>query len=156
MPLTNNKSGLKSRIDSFSASGSTAGSLGTAWAWYMLSPKWAGIWPSTSQPAAYNAPKLQKIAVLMTDGEYNYFSGGSKSSSTVNSYTQSLCTNMKNAGITVYTVGFELGSNNSAAKTMLTNCASDSSKFYDAADGAALRQAFRDIALQLAQLRISH
>ncbi|MEZ5853886.1 MAG: pilus assembly protein TadG-related protein [Hyphomicrobiaceae bacterium] len=156
MPLTNDKSALKARINSFEASGSTAGSLGTAWAWYMLSPKWANIWPTTSRPAPYHTQKLQKIAVLMTDGEYNYFSGGSKSSSTVNSYAQSLCTGMKNEGITVYTVGFSLGSNNSAAKTMLQNCATDSTKFYDAEDGAALRQAFRDIALQLAKLRLSN
>ena len=68
----------------------------------------------------------------------------------------SLCTAMKNPalGITVYTVGFALGGNNTAINT-LRDCASDPSKFYNAEDGQALRLAFRDIALQLAKLRLS-
>jgi hypothetical protein len=78
----------------------------------------------------------------------------SKSASTVNTYALSICTGMKNAGIDVYTIGFELGNNNTA-KNMLRSCASDSSKFYEANDGDALRQAFRDVALQLAKLRLS-
>ena len=54
-----------------SPGGTTAGQLGTAFAWYMLSPNWADIWPADSKPAAYGTAKLRKIAVLMTDGAYN-------------------------------------------------------------------------------------
>jgi hypothetical protein len=62
---------------------------------------------------------------------------------------------MKNGtGITVYTVGFALGGNTTAINT-LRNCASDTSKFYEADNGEALRAAFRDIALQVAKLRLS-
>ncbi|HRD75643.1 MAG TPA: pilus assembly protein, partial [Hyphomicrobiaceae bacterium] len=53
MPLTSNKTDLKARIDSFSASGATAGALGTAWAWYMISPNWAHFWPEANRPVAY-------------------------------------------------------------------------------------------------------
>lgn len=154
MPLTSDRTVLKNRIDTFTASGSTAGALGTAWAWYLLSPKWAHFWPSASRPVAYGTANTQKIAVLMTDGEYNYWGGASANVTTTNNKTLSLCSGMKTAGITVYTVGFDLGGSN-AAINMLRSCASDPSKFYNAEDGAALRAAFRDIALQIATLRLS-
>ena len=155
--------------------GSTAGQMGTAWAWYMLSPNWASLWPEASRPVAYNTEGVEKIAILMTDGAYNtgHCNGvvakdsgsGSGGNSTKincnannglsNTQAQQLCTSMKTGtGITVYTVGFALGGNEEAINT-LRNCASDTTKFYNAADGAALRQAFRDIALQVAKLRLS-
>jgi putative Flp pilus-assembly TadE/G-like protein len=70
MPLTSDKTALLNKVAGLTAAGGTAGHLGTAWAWYTLSPNWSSLWP-TSTPAAYGTPKLQKIAVLMTDGEYN-------------------------------------------------------------------------------------
>ena len=50
VPLTSNKTLLNSTIDSFSATGATAGHIGTAWAWYLVSPKWNSVWPAS--PAA--------------------------------------------------------------------------------------------------------
>lgn len=172
-PLSNDKTMLKRRIDKLTLAGSTAGHIGTAWAWYALSPSWAYLWPSANRPAAYHTDKLQKIAILMTDGEYNMAhcngvlakdSDNGSSSSQINcnatngqAFTQaaSMCTAIKNnTGITVYTIGFALGGNATAVNT-LRNCATDASKFYEAEDGAALRLAFRDIALQIAKLRLS-
>jgi Flp pilus assembly protein TadG len=153
MPLSRDKAALKARIDSFVADGYTAGALGTETAWYLISPKWAGIWPAESRPAEYGAEKTQKIAVLMTDGEYNYYRGQYWSSAAVSAFAKNTCRTMKEAGVTVYTIGFQLDS--SRARDVLADCATDASKFYDAEDGAALRQAFRDIALQIAKLRLS-
>lgn len=158
VPLTDNKNHLKSRINSLQADGSTAGHLGTAWAWYMLSPKWSSYLESASAPAPYSdlttilpsgAPKLRKIAVLMTDGEYNtQYSGTSATDQ-----ARAICAAIKATGIEVFTVGFELGGNQSAIDT-LSQCASDPSKFYNATTGDALKQAFRDIALKASPLRI--
>jgi hypothetical protein len=172
-PLSNDKTMLKRRIDKLTLAGSTAGQLGTAWAWYTLSPNWAYLWPLASQPVAYFTDRTQKIAILMTDGEYNTAhcngvlandSGFGSNSSQIScnatngqAFTQaaSLCTAMKSGtGITVYTVGFALGGNATAIST-LRSCASDETKFYEAEDGVALRLAFRDIALQIAKLRLS-
>lgn len=81
VPLTSNKDTLKDVIKGFKASGNTAGHLGTAWAWYLLSPNWAGVFPEGSKPMPYSMladvgekgqPLLTKYAVLMTDGEFNY------------------------------------------------------------------------------------
>lgn len=175
-PLSNDKDALIARIDSLGLSGSTAGHLGTAWAWYMLSPNWSSILPAASRPGAYGDPKLKKIAILMTDGEYNtqYCSTNQhrgvrdrNSNGNTNQrgnctapngksadQAKALCTSMKTAGITVYTVGFDLGGNAVAIDT-LSKCATDPTKFYNAASGDQLRQAFRDIAVKISNLYLS-
>ncbi len=53
-PLTNNKTELKRQIDLLQAAGSTAGHIGVAWGWYLLSPNWGYLWPSASRPAPYS------------------------------------------------------------------------------------------------------
>jgi hypothetical protein len=65
-----------------------------------------------------------------------------------------LCSNMKAAGITIYTIGFALGGNQNAIDT-LNQCATDSTKFYNASNGDQLKQAFRDIGLKLSSLFLS-
>ena len=152
VPLTSNRATLKARIDALDTNGGTAGHLGTAWSWYMLSPAWSGIWPAASAPAAYNTPKLRKIAVLMTDGEYNTWYASTQGNSA--DQARQLCTNMKAQGIEIITVGFQLP--NATAEATLQHCASGSENFYNATDGVGLKQAFRDIALRLAPLRLSN
>ena len=166
-PLSNDKTMLKRRIDKMATGGGTAGHLGTAWAWYMLSPNWAYLWPGANQPKAYGTDKLQKYAILMTDGEYNtmYCNGApakNSSGAAINcnatngqSYNQArtLCTNMKAKGITVYTVGFALDTQ--TAKDTLLQCASSPDKFFNAEDGTELRLSFRAIALEVAKLSLS-
>jgi Flp pilus assembly protein TadG len=180
-PLSNDKTELKQRIDKLSTSGSTAGHLGTAWAWYLLSPNWNYLFPAASAASPYSdltvttsegMPKLKKIAVLMTDGEYNinYCKGveakNSDQSPDINCNSEngksspqatSLCTAMKapvNGGkIEVFAVGFQV---NETAKTLLKNCATDASHFYEATTGDALKAAFRDIALKISTLRLTN
>lgn len=173
-PLTNDKSKLTNAIKTLKAGGSTAGQVGIAWGWYTLSPKWSDIWPAGSDAAAYGLSDVKKIAVLMSDGEYNssYCKGvisqdstnGSGSildkincnASNGNAYDQSekMCAAMKQAGLTVYTVGFNL-INNQDAVDLMNNCASTPQSFYNAADGEQLRQAFRDIALKVSKLYLT-
>ena len=161
IPLSYDKSMLKDAIDEYEASGNTAGHLGTAWAWYMLSPNWAQRVPPTSRAGAYGQQGLRKIAILMTDGEYNtqYDEGFPVSSNSApngssTSQARTLCANMKAAGITIYTVGFELPQNGQSVET-LRQCASEPGNFYNADNGDALRQAFRDIALQISTLYLT-
>src|SRR6185295_9143626 len=44
VPLTDSSDQLRTAISKMKTGGSTAGHLGTAWAWYMLSPAWNAIW----------------------------------------------------------------------------------------------------------------
>jgi hypothetical protein len=173
VPMTSDKNVLHNKINSLVDGGNTAGHVGTAWAYYMLSPKWAPGLPSGSKPVAYGTAKTKKIAVLMTDGEYNMehesngapSSGNSTGVNGVDSPTQAqkICTDMKKllkagdpttAQIEVYTVGFQLGNNKTAINT-LSNCATDASHFYNSSTGDALKAAFRDIALKISTLYVS-
>jgi Flp pilus assembly protein TadG len=164
VPLTSDKTLLKNKIKNLTDGGGTAGQIGTAWAWYTLSPNWNTLWPAANQAAAYST-KLRKTAILMTDGEYNtdYDSHGVKTGTNgagpaanegSTNQARALCTAMKAKGITVYTVGFDLGGNQTAIDT-LNQCATDPSKFYNAANGEQLKEAFRDIALQLNKLYLT-
>ena len=177
MPLTSDKAALKAQINSYTVGGSTAGQIGLAWGWYMVAPNFGYLWPSASQrPAAYKTKDLMKVVILMTDGAFNtpYCNGviaadaGSGSGSdddhincnatNGNPFTQaqSLCTAIKNSAydITLYTVGFSVGSD-VTAKTFLTNCASDTSKAFFPATGSELKSSFKAIAQEISNLRIS-
>jgi Flp pilus assembly protein TadG len=152
-PLTNNKTALKDKIDDLVADGYTAGHLGTAFTWYMLSPNWSSVWPSDSTPATYTDKDTKKVAILMSDGDYNtWYNSNSKGNST--EQAADLCVNMKDTGITVYAIGFELAEG-SSAETVLQGCATDASKYFDADNGSELEQAFRDIGIQLSALYLS-
>lgn len=161
MPMSNDKTALTNKINGLTLGGGTAGHIGTAWAYYMISPKWASILPLASKPVAYTAPKNKKIAILMTDGEYNYTygntgiatnsGGGNANSNSSAGQALAICNQMKTDNIEVYTVGFDLQANQTALN-MLKNCASDASKAYSAADGDQLKAAFRDIALKISTL----
>jgi von Willebrand factor type A domain len=165
VPLTSDRTKLKNAIDAFTVSGSTAGHLGTAFAWYLLSPNWSNVWPAESKPALYGTPKLKKIAILMTDGEYNtllgeQYSDGSSQATTALSNAKSLCSGMKlkllpiDPNIEIYTVGFKL--NTSASKAMLKNCATSEDHYYETTSGDGLKSAFRDIALKISRLRLTN
>src|SRR5690606_15532509 len=49
IPLTSDRGVLHSNINALQAVGSTAGQIGVAWGWYMLSPNFGYLWPSESQ-----------------------------------------------------------------------------------------------------------
>jgi len=166
IPLTLDKAALQAAIANLSTQGSTAGHVGTAWTYYALSPKWNSVWPGTSQASAFNTKGLKKIAVLMTDGEYNItydskglivgdqYAGASVNGASSADQAVAVCTAMKRDGIDVYTVGFDLGGNQTAINT-LKSCASDASMAYNTATGEQLKQAFRDIAIKLTELHLS-
>ena len=174
VPLTSTKATLTTAITGFAASGSSGGHIGVAWGWYSISPNFSSIFTGTSTPAAYTAPHIKKVLILMTDGEYNSSycggvisqdstSGSGSASDHINcnapngntySQAQSLCTAMKAQDVIVYTVGFQIPAN-SSAETLVNNCATDAAHVYLPATGTALQDAFEAIGSDIAALRIS-
>ena len=153
------KDTLKNTINSYVASGWTAGHIGAAWGWYLLSPAWNGIFSGRSKPNNYDPEKVIKAVVIMTDGEFNaaYLNGDLASTDPVQadlSYGQfqTLCTGMKDNGIRVFTVGYDLPAA-SRALTELEACAT-TGDFHSAAAGN-LKNVFKDIADSLTALRVS-
>jgi hypothetical protein len=156
-PLSSDKEMLRRAVNGWTANGATAGQLGAAWAWYLLSPSWSAIWPAASKPEPYNDGKTTKVAILMTDGIYNTvhgYSNGDTGSTATNArrLAQDTCDAMRAKGITVYTIGFAAPSD---AKAALRRCAGDATKFFDAQDRDGLAAAFRAIADEINNLRLS-
>jgi Flp pilus assembly protein TadG len=79
VPLTDDNSPtgvLHTAASNLVAQGSTAGQVGLAWAWYMISPNFLGSvpsWPPSGSyaPVAYATPNTLKVVILMTDGDFN-------------------------------------------------------------------------------------
>lgn len=141
-PLSSDKPSLKTAVGNLTTSGRTAGHLGTAWAWYVLSPKWSTVWGG-SAPNTYNPVGTYKAVVLMSDFEMNTYYAGSDNSSL---QTKKLCAAMKEAGITVYTVGYKVPANNATATDLWHSCASDPDKVFSADTVSELLAAFKAIA----------
>ncbi len=161
-PLTTDKEVLHAEAAKMDDHGNTAGHIGTAWAWYLLSPDWGYLWDDPeSIPVAYDHENLLKVAILMTDGVYNqqYCEGISSGSincsapDTATNQARALCTAMKAAGIIVYTVGFNVSG--SSAGTTMTMCASDASKAFLPESGEELIEDFAEIGQDITELRLS-
>lgn len=173
-PLSSDKPGLHAKINALATSGSTAGHIGIAWGWNLVSPNFSYLWPTASEkPAAYGTPKLMKVVVIMTDGDFNtaYYNGvqsqnysiassSARANNNANNgspYTQAqaLCANMKAPGkdVIVYTVG--LGLDTQAAIDLMNQCATSPSHVYLPADGSELQDAFNDIAQKISKLRLT-
>lgn len=155
LPLTDDEDAIDAKVQSLSASGVTAGHLGTAWAWYLLSPEWSAVWTGASQPGAYAGTR--KFAILMTDGEYNTVNGtgtGWTYKTKSREAAKETCAAMKAKGLVVYTVGFEL--DQQAAIDVMTECATSETTAFLAEDGDELKAAFNAIANQIITLRLTN
>jgi len=169
-PLSSSVSAIKADIDALSVSGSTAGQIGIAWGWYMVSPNFGSLWPA-SAGASYNTAETLKAVIIMTDGEFNapycngvtargYNASNSRSNNcdpdNGEPYAQSraLCDAMKARGVVVYTVGFQIPAGGNP-DNLMRFCASTASSFYNAGSGTELSEAFNAIGRDITQLRIS-
>lgn len=164
-PLTSDKQRLLDAVGDLSTGGSTSGQLGIGWAWYLLSPNFGSVWDKDPNqmnvPLSYEAPETAKIAILMTDGEFNYATCNAVNTGTAcdpakSPYSQAedICAAMKVQDITIYTVGLQL---NKAqyGDDFLLKCATSPQHAFLADDNAQLEQAFKDIAVSINRLRIS-
>lgn len=154
VPLTNDRARLLSAVERFHADGWTAGHIGAAWAWYMVSPNWSSIWPAESRPEPYGKRDLVKAVVMMTDGEFNTSYRNGRQNATSGDQARKICANMKDEKVVVFTVGFDL--HERKAIRTLEDCATSERYHYLAQDGEDLRRAFNDIAVKLTQLRITN
>ncbi len=173
-PMTADKPTILSGINAMVADGQTHIGLGAAWGWRMLSPRWRGLWGGEMDtnllPLEYNTPRMNKAAIIMTDGDNTMLSGyrgaywylsdgklGTTNQTTaetqLDTRLSTVCTNMKNNNIIVYTISF--GSVSGASTTMLRNCASQSDFYFPSPDDATLQAAFQAIGDSLSNLRVS-
>ena len=157
LPLTNSYGSVKSKIDSLYASGNTLSNLGMVWGYRVLSPE-APFREGTN----WTDKKVKKVALLMTDGDNNigsaYSGYGPWSTYSLTDHDLDVklaatCENMKNDGITVYTVTFTSGINETT-RAYFRNCASEESKYYNAPSQEDLIDAFEAISRELSNIHI--
>ncbi|MEO1015496.1 MAG: TadE/TadG family type IV pilus assembly protein [Pseudomonadota bacterium] len=152
LPLTNDREELFTYIEELGADGYTAGHLGAAWGWYMLSPDWAPLFPEDAAPLPYDEPDSAKAIILMTDGAFNreYFDDELGDS---DDQARAMCDAIKaNSNIRIYSVAFQAPNSGEA---VLEYCASGAGFYFDPSNGDELEAAYQTIASSISDLRIN-
>jgi Flp pilus assembly protein TadG len=144
-----NWTALQNEVTAMQAGGSTNQTIGLVWGWQSL-----------TQGAPLNAPTLpkdtQQVIILLSDGlntQDRWYGDGSNQSSQVDGRMTTVCNNVKAAGITVYTVFVDLNGTQGNS-TVLQNCATDISKYYDLTSSGQIISTFNAIAEQITDLRV--
>lgn len=179
LPLTKEKGTVISKIGTMSENSSykpkTYIPAGLIWGLNTLSPTAPYVEGKAYDPRNTNP---RKVIVLMTDGEntmyydatrgkdsktgqhlnveydknYNLTAKGQARFKETNDDTLTLCQNIRNKGIEIFTVALAVDSED--GKTIVQNCASGEDHYYDAAGSDALAAAFSDIAKSLSVVRL--
>ncbi len=174
--LTADKQKLLDTINDFKADGVTAGGIAAQWGYYMLSPSWRSAIVNAKMgngPANFDSKKVSKVAILMTDGQFNTAFAGVKDGATPQmqqgaksrDYAEKICANMKSDGIAVFTIGFDLDNpgmsrtERDQAKAVLKDCStadtSTTRHYFEASTGEELDAAFQEIIASTARLAIT-
>jgi len=155
VPLTDvlNASGftaLNNEVTNMVAGGATNQAIGLEMGWMTITnsaPFSPGSLPKDTQP----------IVIILSDGlnTMDRWTGdGSNQDSGTDGRMSQVCTNVKAAGITVYAVFVDLNGTQGNS-TVLQNCASDASKYFDLTASNQIVATFNQIGTQITQLRIA-
>ena len=176
MPLTSDFTTLKAEIAKmihWEGSGTNV-SEGLAWSYRVLSPG-----EPYTQGAPFNSDKTSKFVVVFTDGENTVFGASSKKFNTsdygsygfldqgrfgttnrgtglttVNTMTQTMCTNLKAKHVEVFTV--LLGADTAANRTLYSKCATTPDHYYPTSNVNDLDIVFKKIAYRIAKLYVTN
>jgi Flp pilus assembly protein TadG len=152
LPLTDNWSTVNNTINAMTAQGATNQTVGLQWGWLSL-----------LQQAPLNAPaepagsgtSYQHVIILFTDGlnTGDRWNGNlSNTSSAVDARMSTLCTNIKNSGVTIYTV--QIDTDGAGQSAVLPACASGPGNFFMLTQPSQIATAFAQIGTQIAKLRV--
>jgi Flp pilus assembly protein TadG len=147
MPLSYDWTALKAKIDTMTPNGNTNQAIGLAWGWLSL-----------NQTAPLNAPAedsnytYKKAIILMTDG-LNTQNRWTTNPSTIDARQAQLCSNIKAAGVTIYTV--QVNTDGDPTQAVLQNCASGTDKFFVLTSASQIMAAFNSIGTSLSKLRVA-
>jgi Flp pilus assembly protein TadG len=150
---------MNSLVDSMQPNGNTNQPIGLVWGWLSL----VGGGP-LSAPAKDPNYKYQDVIVLMSDGLNTADRWYTSQTSVDNRMYQTgngsgTCANIKNAGITIYTIHVNTGGD--PLSVLLQNCAggpdkfSDPSKFFMVTSSSGLGSVFAAIGTNLTKLRVA-
>ena len=153
MPLSTDLDVVRTAVRSLRARGdATYSSAGIAWAIRLLASSWRDVWGHSVHPMDERTD-VQKVIVLLTDGEDNHLSDAE-------THRQQGCTAAKNEGIIIFTVAAmhprHVGNTLAGALERCSSQANDPDGTYyfvNNADPDALEGAFAEIGRQMISLR---
>ena len=140
---------MKTMVDSMSPGGNTNQGIGLVWGWLSL----VGGGPFPAPPAMDANYIYQHVIILLTDG-MNTENRWYTSQNSIDSRQQMTCTNVKAAGMVVYTVQVNTG--NDPMSTMLKNCASSPDKYFLLTSSDQMVATFQQIGTALSNLRLAY
>jgi len=146
MGLSNNWTALNAAIDTMTANGNTNQAIGLQLGWQTLTAA-----PFTVPPIDTDY-KYQTVIILLTDG-LNTQDRWYTSASSIDTRQKKTCDNIKAAGITLYTVQVNTGSD--PTSTLLQNCATDAGKFFLLTESGQMVTTFGQIGTSLSKLRLA-
>ena len=149
MPLSYDWTALNTKIDDMTPNGNTNVTIGLVWAWHAVTAQ------APLSDAAAPAPDLDKVIILLTDGDNTESwknSNNTKvtSQSAIDTRTGLVCNNIKAANIRIYTVRVINGN-----ASLLQSCATNPTMYYDVQQASQLNGVFGSIAQNLANLRLA-
>jgi len=144
---------LKDHVTAMDAGGSTNQAIGAAHGWQMLTtgnPYGTGTIPEN----------VTRVMILFSDGlntQNRWWGDGQTENTTEDGYidarTAATCTAAKANDVVIYAIYLHIGSNGNSAT--LQNCASSTDRYYDLTSSAQVKEAFKDIAQKITNLRVS-
>lgn len=146
MGLSNDWTALDAKIDAMTPVGNTNQAIGLQAGWQTLTAA-----PFTV-PAIDPDYKYQTVIILLTDG-LNTEDRWYTSQTSIDNREKKTCDNVKAAGITMYTVQVNTGSD--PTSTLLQNCASDPGKFFLLTSAGEIVSTFGQIGTSLSKLRLA-
>ncbi|MBI2714590.1 MAG: pilus assembly protein [Rhizobiales bacterium] len=160
--LNYNWAAMNSVVDGLDANGGTNQPIGLVMGWHSL----VGIGPYTA-PAKDSNYTYTDVIILMSDGLNTWdrwYGNGSATNTSVDyrmydSSGNGTCANIKNAGVTLYTIQVNTGGD--PTSNLLKNCAggpdkfNDPSKFYIVTTANGLGAVFTAIGTNLTKLRVA-
>ncbi len=144
MPLSSDWTALEQRIDSMTPVGNTNVTIGAVWGWATLTPDA----PFTEAKPA-TEPRLKKYMILLTDGD-NTQNRFTTNGDDIDARTKLACTNIKAAGINLYTIRVINGD-----EALLKGCASTPAMYYNVQDASQLDPIFKAIAAEISAVRLT-
>lgn len=144
MPLTADWTALNDRVDSMTPVGNTNVTIGAVWGWATLSTD-----APFTQAKPSTEPMLKKYMILLTDGD-NTENRFTTNGNDIDARTKLACTNVKAAGISLYTIRVINGD-----ATLLKNCATRPEMYYDVQNASQLSPIFKAIASEISAVRLT-
>jgi hypothetical protein len=139
---------MSTLVDAMQPAGNTNQAIGLAHGWASL----VGLGPYPAPPPLETGYPYRFVIILLSDG-LNTADRWYTSANSIDARQRLTCDNIKAAGVTVYTVQVNTGTDPTSA--VLQDCASDTSKFFLLTSASQIIDAFQQIGSDLAQIRIA-